>query len=59
MKGVPVQEMITFIGTPTTEKGVIHGVGKGVVIALGDGVERGESSYFSVYSHNNHLSPKN
>ena len=43
MKGIPVQEMLTFIGTPTTEKGVIHGVGKGVVTALGGGVEgRGE-----------------
>jgi uncharacterized membrane protein YeiH len=39
MKGIPVQEMLTFIGTPTTEKGVIHGVGKGVVTALGGGVE--------------------
>ena len=27
--------MITFIGTPTTEKGVIHGVGKGVIMAAG------------------------
>jgi hypothetical protein len=36
MKGVPVQEMLTIIGTPTTEKGVIHGLGKGVVTALGD-----------------------
>jgi hypothetical protein len=32
MRGIQVQEMITFIGTPTTEKGVIHGIGKGVVI---------------------------
>ena len=47
MKGVPVQEMITFIGTPTTEKGVIHGVGKGVVMALGDGVEGGEPEMVS------------
>ena len=31
VKGVQVQEMITFIGTPTAEKGVIHGVGKGVL----------------------------
>jgi hypothetical protein len=37
MKGTQVQEMITFIGTPTTEKGVIHGVGKGVIIAAADG----------------------
>ena len=25
MKGVQVQEMITFIGTPTAERGVLHG----------------------------------
>ena len=42
MKGVPVQEMLTFIGTPTTERGVIHGIGKGVVTALGDAVGGGE-----------------
>ena len=47
MKGVPVQEMITFIGTPTTEKGVIHGVGKGAVMALGDGIEGGEPEMVS------------
>ena len=41
MKGVPVQEMLTFIGIPTTEKRVIHGVGKEVVMALGDGVGGG------------------
>ena len=33
MKGIQVQEMITFVGTPTAEKGVIHCVGKGVVMA--------------------------
>ncbi len=32
MRGTQVQEMITFSGTPTTEKGVIHGLGKGVVM---------------------------
>jgi hypothetical protein len=32
IKGVSVQEMITFIGTPTAEKGIIHGVGKGSII---------------------------
>jgi hypothetical protein len=37
MKGTQVQEMITFIGTPTVEKGVIHGVGKGVIMAAADG----------------------
>src|SRR5215207_116198 len=28
MKGTQVQEMITFIGTPTAENGVIHGLGR-------------------------------
>jgi hypothetical protein len=37
LKGTQVQEMITFIGTPTTEKGVIHGIGKGVIMAAADG----------------------
>ena len=47
MKGVPVQEMLTFIGTPTTEKGVIHGVGKGVIITVGDAVEGEEPEMVS------------
>jgi hypothetical protein len=38
MKGVQVQEMITFIGTPT-ERGVLHGVGKGIITTIGDGGE--------------------
>jgi hypothetical protein len=37
MKGTQVQEMITFIGTPTVEKGVIYGVEKGVIMAAADG----------------------
>jgi hypothetical protein len=37
MKGIQIQEMITFIGTPATEKGVINGVGKGVIMAAADG----------------------
>jgi hypothetical protein len=41
VKGAQVQEMITFVGTPTTEKGVIHGVGKGVLMTTG-GREGGE-----------------
>jgi hypothetical protein len=49
MKGVPVQEMLTFIGSPTTEKGVIHGVGKGVIIAVGDAVE-GEGPEMVTYT---------
>jgi hypothetical protein len=31
MKGVQVEEMITFNGTPTADKGVLHGVGKGII----------------------------
>jgi hypothetical protein len=41
MKGIQVEEMITFIGTPTVEKGVIHGLGKGVIMAAGCGVGGG------------------
>ena len=36
IKGIPVQVMLTFTGTPTAEKGVIHGVGKGVITAIGN-----------------------
>src|SRR5919108_1577224 len=36
IKGIPVQVMLTFTGTPTAEKGVIHGVGKGVITATGN-----------------------
>ena len=32
MKGIQVQEMITFTGTPTAEKGVVHAYGKGVIM---------------------------
>ena len=39
IKGMSVQEMITFIGTPTAERGVIHGVGKGVLSTTGGGGE--------------------
>jgi hypothetical protein len=39
MKGVQVNEMITFIGTPTAERGVLHGVGKGILTTIGDGGE--------------------
>jgi hypothetical protein len=39
MKGTQVQEMITFIGTPTAENGVIHGLGKGVIMAAASGGE--------------------
>jgi hypothetical protein len=39
VKGVRVQEMITFINTPTAERGVLHGVGKGVLTTIGNGGE--------------------
>ena len=39
IKGTPVQAMLTFIGTPMGEKGVIHGVGKGIITTTGDGEE--------------------
>jgi hypothetical protein len=35
MKGVQIQEMITFNGIPTTDNGVLHGVGKGVIMVVG------------------------
>jgi hypothetical protein len=46
LKGVSVQEILTFIGTPTAEKGVIHGVGKGVITTMGGG-EGGEPEMVS------------
>ena len=45
IKRTPVQVMLTFTGTPTAEKGVIHGVGKGVITATGDGGELETISY--------------
>ena len=36
MKGLQVQEILTFTGTPTTEKGVFRGEGRGVVMTSGD-----------------------
>jgi hypothetical protein len=41
MRGVQIQEIITFIGRPTLEKGVLHGVGRGVITA-GAGSTGGE-----------------
>ena len=35
MKGVQIQE-ITFNGTPTEDKGVLHDIGKGVIMVVGD-----------------------
>ena len=33
IRGVQVQDIITFIGRPTAEKGVLHGLGQGVITA--------------------------
>jgi hypothetical protein len=45
MKGVKVQEMITFVGMPTSEKGIIHGIGRGVIMVAG-----GEESEMVTYT---------
>jgi hypothetical protein len=44
-----VQEILTFIGTSTGEKGVIHGVGKGIITTAGGG-EGGEPEMVSLES---------
>ena len=44
VRGISAQEIITFIGTPTAGKGVIHGVGKGILRTTGD---RGEPEMVS------------
>ncbi|MGB8133447.1 MAG: hypothetical protein WCE99_04585, partial [Nitrososphaeraceae archaeon] len=35
MKGVKVQDLIAFVGMPTSEKGIIHGIGRGVIMVAG------------------------
>lgn len=47
MKGIQVQEMITFVGTPTAEKGVIHGIGKGVIMDSGGGAGESEMATYT------------
>jgi hypothetical protein len=42
IKGVQVQEIITFTGRPTVEKGVLHGVGQGVITTTTAGSAGGE-----------------
>ena len=37
IRGVQVQEIITFVGRPTAEKGVLHGVGQGVITTMTTG----------------------
>lgn len=52
IKGTQVKETLTFEGRPTTTKGVLHGKGKGVIMAgeselatyTGEGVGRPSSS---------------
>ena len=50
VRGISAQEIITFIGTPTAEKGVIHGVGKGILRTTGD---REEPEMVSVHRRGN------
>jgi hypothetical protein len=42
IKGVQVQEIITFTHRPTVEKGVLHGVGQGVITTTTAGSAGGE-----------------
>src|SRR5215216_4486641 len=42
IKGVQVQEIITFTHRPTVEKGVLHGVGQGVITTTTAGSTGGE-----------------
>jgi hypothetical protein len=42
IKGVQVQEIITFTGRPTVEKGVLHDVGQGVITTTTAGSAGGE-----------------
>ena len=42
IRGVQVQEIITFTGRPTVEKGVLHGVGQGVITTTTAGSAGGE-----------------
>jgi len=52
LMGAQVKETLTFIGRPTNTSGVIHGIGKGIVMAgeselatyTGEGIGRVESS---------------
>jgi hypothetical protein len=37
--------MITFVGMPTSEKGIIHGIGRGVIMVAG-----GEESEMVTYT---------
>ena len=33
LKGVQIKETLTFIGRPTNTSGIIHGIGKGVIMS--------------------------
>jgi|SRR5919109_3563659 hypothetical protein len=53
IKGVQVQEIITFTGRPTVEKGVLHGVGQGVITtttagSAGEEPEMVRNCHFSI-----------
>jgi hypothetical protein len=36
IKGTQVTEMLTFVGRPTTSKGVLHGKGMAIIMATGE-----------------------
>jgi hypothetical protein len=36
VKGTQVTEMLTFVGRPTTSKGVLHGKGMGIIMVTGE-----------------------
>lgn len=38
IRGIEVTEMLTFVGTPTTSEGVLHGKGGGIIMAGGSEV---------------------
>jgi hypothetical protein len=41
IKEVQVQEIITFVGRPTAEKGLLHGIGQGVITTTTAGSSEG------------------
>jgi hypothetical protein len=50
IKGVQVQEIITFVGRPTAEKGVLHGIGQGVITTTTAGSSAGGEPEMVTYT---------
>jgi hypothetical protein len=50
IRGVQVQEIITFIGRPAAEKGVLHGVGQGVITRTTAGSSEGGEPEMVTYT---------